>query len=313
MKMLGHEIIAGLCTLGVLVGVPYGFSRERAVRPEDQGLRIIALTAVKKDGAWTDEVVDGTNYWRKTFVPATITLRQGEEVLLRLASADVRHGFSAPELGIAPVEIDPGQIVEVRLRGERVGEFTYYCTVVCGRCHHGMRGIIRVLPAGAPLDAVAGAPPCTHDLTPPPAGATLVERGAFLFADKGCANCHGKGGSGGVSNFNYLAGTVPQNNLLAEKMRLFEPEDAKAAIDLLERRADLDGLQGAPPFQSYPQFLAQYHAVHDLILNGNRSGKKDPQGPPPPLNMPSWRHQVSEEDVNALIAYLLSQYPWEDE
>ncbi len=313
MKMLGHEALAGLCTLGVLVGVPWGLSHDRAQRPEDRELRVIALTGVKKDGAWTDEAVDGTNYWRKTFHPATVTLREGEEVLLRLSSADVRHGFYAPELGVGPVEVDPGHVVELRLKGARVGEFTYYCTVVCGHCHYGMRGIIRVLPAGSPVEVAAPAPPCTHALSPPPPGATLVEQGAFLFSDKGCANCHGKGGSGGVKNPNYLAGTVPQNNLLAEKMRLFEREDAQSAIALLEKRADLDALQSAPPFKSYPQFLAQYHAVHDLILNGNRAGKKDPAGPVPPLNMPSWRHQVSDEDVNALVAYLISQYPWEPE
>lgn len=313
MRPLGHELVAGLCTVGVLLGVPWAMTLDKRVRPEDRGLRVIQLTAVKKDGAWTDEHVDGTTYWRKTFLPATITLREGEEVLLRLVSADVRHGFTVPELGLGPVEVDPGQVVEVRLKGQRVGEFTYYCTVVCGHCHYGMKGIVRVIAADEPDVMTAAKAPCAHSVAPPPPGATLVERGAFLFVEKGCFNCHGPGGSGGVKNHNYLADTVPQNNLLAEKMRLFEPEQAKAAIELLERRADLDQLASDAPLTNYAQFLAQYHAVHDLILNGNRAGKKDPNGPPPPLDMPSWRHQLTEEDVNALIAYLLSQYPWEAE
>jgi len=306
-----HEVLAGAAVLAAVVVPPLALHRGPAA---DRGpARVVSLTGVKKDGAWTDEVVDGTNYWRKTFRSATPVLRRGEEVVLRLASADVRHGFYAPELGLGPVSIDPGKVVELRFRPETAGEYTYYCTEVCGACHFGMRGVIKVVEPGTQAETTAAAS-CDHaqpdaSAAPPPVG---VARGARIFRQRGCFHCHGEGGSGGVHNHNYLAGNVPQNNLIAEKMGLFEPEDAQKAIDLLVGRTDLDAV-AEPPFRNWPRFVAQTKAIHALILNGNPAGRKDPAGPQPPLSMPSWRYLLSDGEVDDTIAYLISQYPWKDD
>ncbi len=64
---------------------------------------------------------------------------------------------------------------------------------------------------------------------------------------------------------------------------------------------------------SYRLFVAQYDAVVDLIKSGNHVGKKDVEGPEPPLHMPSWEGRLSDRDVEAVIAYALSEYPWEEE
>ena len=140
-----HEIVAGFLVLATLTGLPLGiahYQRALLTRPD---VRVIELTGVRWDGVWTDEPVQGWNYWRHTFRPATITLREGEEVVLRLMSADVTHSFSAPDLGVGPVEVEPGHVVEVRLKGIRSGKFPYFCTVFCGDHHFFMRGAIRVV------------------------------------------------------------------------------------------------------------------------------------------------------------------------
>lgn len=57
--------------------------------------------------------------------------------------------------------------------------------------------------------------------------------------------------------------------------------------------------------------LAQYHSIADVIRKGNPAGKKDARGPTPPLHMPSWGRELSDADIDALIAYLLSAVPGE--
>ncbi len=57
--------------------------------------------------------------------------------------------------------------------------------------------------------------------------------------------------------------------------------------------------------------LAQYNAIRQVILNGNPSGKADPEGPAP-FNMPSWRKSLTEDEVDSLIAYLVSIYEFEE-
>lgn len=321
MRNASHEVIAGVFALGAVVGPLVALGWTSSPGPQ----RSITLTGVNKDGVWTDEEVTASNYWLKTFRRADLTLQQGETVLLRLTSADVSHGFYAPELGVGPLLIEPGHVVEVLLTGSQVGLFTYYCNSVCGRCHFYMQGFIRVLGNGEPPPVVSPTlahtpcvghqgPVATRMVEAPLASVEqLLARGAALFAGKGCMTCHGIAGSGGVPNPNYLKETVPQNNLLAEKLQLFERDDVATVIDLMERQVDLDSLVEKPPFPTYPRFLAQYKAVRALILNGNPAGRKIADGPAPPLNMPSWRHHVSERDLDALIAYLLSQFPWDED
>lgn len=311
MKPRLQEIFALASTLGVLVGVPVGINSYQKSRVP-HATRVIELTGVMKDGAWTDEKVTAATYGHRTYRPATVVVHAGEKVLLRLASADVTHGFYVPELGVGPVQVEPGHVVEVLLKADRAGEFTYYCTAVCGKCHHFMRGLIRVLgnEADTPASAIDTST-CPHH-APQPALRSLAERGAYLFQAKGCVKCHGDGGRGGIQNPNYLKDTVPALNILAELMMLFQKEDAELVVALLEKRVDPATQAGRQPFPRYEGFLAQYNAIRNLIRDGIPAAKKDPNGPVPPLSMPAWGDQLSAEDTDALIAYLIGQFPWEE-
>lgn len=148
---------------------------------------------------------------------------------------------------------------------------------------------------------------------PPPNEAKLVERGQWLFRQKGCFLCHGLEGNHGVPNRNYVKGTIPALNTLAEKLLLFDPEDVSAIVEEMEKGRDLESLADSPPVPRFNAFLAQYRAVRDLIHNGNIGGKKDPKGPTPPIAMPSWASYLSKQDIDALIAYLLTLQPWPEE
>ncbi len=165
---------------------------------------------------------------------------------------------------------------------------------------------------GTPAQATGNTPQSVvkYWLEPAPAQAGVVERGKWLFRQKGCFLCHGSEGQGGVLNRNYIKDTIPRL-ALAEQMKLLEPEDVSTILEQLKRGVRLDTLAGSPPVPEFNVVLAQYHAVQDVIRKGNPAGKKDPKGPTPPLNMPRWERELSAADIDALIAYLLSAVPAE--
>jgi mono/diheme cytochrome c family protein len=148
-------------------------------------------------------------------------------------------------------------------------------------------------------------------LEPAPTAAGVLERGRWLFRQKGCFLCHGPEGQGGVSNRNYIKDTIPRL-ALAEQMKLFEPEDVSAILEQMKRGVRLDTLADSPPAPQFNVVLAQYHSIQDVIRKGNPAGKKDPKRPAPPLNMPGWGRELSDADIDALIAYLLSAVPREE-
>ena len=94
------------------------------------------------------------------------------------------------------------------------------------------------------------------------------------------------------------------------RMKL-EPEDVNPLLELLTRGVRLETLAGSPPVPQFNLVLAQYRSVQELIRRGNVAGKKDPKGPNPPLNMPRWGRSLTDADLDALIAYMLSLPPAE--
>ena len=160
-------------------------------------------------------------------------------------------------------------------------------------------------------------PPATsvsraHVVAAPKAEVPFSERGKQLFDSMGCAACHGPEGSGRINNLNYVLGTVPSLNQMADRLMLFDPEDARVAVELLERGTDLASLEQASPFPDYGRFVAQYGAVVGVIKNGATAAKLDPSGITPPLQMPPWVDRLSDEDIRALLAYLIELYDWEE-
>jgi plastocyanin len=276
--------------------------------------RVIYLTAVTKNGVWTDERVNSGNLWRKTFKPTTVKIKQNERVILRLSSADVTHTFYVPELNIGPVEVDPGQIEEVTISVNVPGEYLYYCIIVCGECHYYMQGKVVVIPENeivVPVE-LAGVDQCDKDHFVP-TNSDFVEWGGELFVKKSCVTCHGEHGRGGVLNPNYINKSVPELNTLADKLKIYWQEDAEIIIKLLSEHANLDSLEDDPPIENYGRFLAQYHSMLAKIKDGaSKLQTENSDGPVPPLYMPAWEHIINDNEIDAVLAYLISQFDWEE-
>ena len=114
--------------------------------------------------------------------------------------------------------------------------------------------------------------PAPPEETPQVQDASLAERGRAVFERVGCTACHGFQGRGGIKNKNMdLGEEVPP---LANVAYGFTREELK-----------------------------------ETIRRGRYPAKADPSGPTPPLWMPAWKDKLSEEELNALVEYLVSLAP----
>lgn len=118
-------------------------------------------------------------------------------------------------------------------------------------------------------------------LTAPPNAAQAnseagpVARGRTVYLRSGCAICHGLDGKGGIRNPNAQTDEeIPSLVYVAEG---YTPEELKDRI----RRG-----------------------VADIA-------RMNPEGPPPPLTMPSWHERLSAQQVEDLVAFLISLMPKE--
>jgi len=140
----------------------------------------------------------------------------------------------------------------------------------------------------------------------------FLESGKLYYKAFGCIQCHGPDGSGGVKNPNYAKETIPPLDTMAENMLLMYKEDADLVVELLEDNENLGEDRRFQEILRSAAVLAQYHSIGDVIRNGNPAGRADPEGPIPAIPfMPRYEGILSDQDVRAIISYLLTLQPWE--
>ena len=139
---------------------------------------------------------------------------------------------------------------------------------------------------------------------------TQVERGAYLFNNMGCVACHGAAGHGGVVNPNYARDTVPALDVIAEQLALESPEDAHAVVDMINHGQDPVHAQAPSNFEGWDLFVPRFRDLIVFVQNGSTAAKRDPNGPVPPLQMPSWRARLRPDAIRAIMAYMITRYDW---
>jgi heme/copper-type cytochrome/quinol oxidase subunit 2 len=322
MKKNIYEILVVIILLTILVGTPLAISHNSPWKNHSK-TRMINITAVAAQGIFTEDVVNGFNYWNTKFKRANIVLVKGEKVIFRFTSVDVTHSFYAPEAGLGPIVIEAGHFYDIIYTPNITGKFTYYCTSVCGHCHNYMRGNFVILEKAEfnnpelvkqlAQDTIRPSC-CINNSTKLAMTNSFVNNGKLLFNDKGCFTCHGVGGKGGVYNPNYALKYVPTLSTLANKLKISDKSEADSIIKYLERGDDLGKLNENPPFPSFNRFYAQYSSITQKIRDGAPIVQRlDTLGYNPPLCMPSWEHHLTTRQINSIISYLINNYDWENE
>lgn len=89
---------------------------------------------------------------RSHFTPDQIPVTVGDTVRLHLtnieATENAAHSFSVPSYNIQAT-LEPGEVVDVEFKADRVGSFPFYCAEFCSALHMEMYGWFLVAPKGA--------------------------------------------------------------------------------------------------------------------------------------------------------------------
>ena len=89
---------------------------------------------------------------RSHFTPGEISVTEGDTVRVHLTNIETTenatHTFTVPAYNIQAT-LDPGEVVNVEFRADRVGSFAFYCAQFCSALHMEMYGWLLVAPRGA--------------------------------------------------------------------------------------------------------------------------------------------------------------------
>src|SRR3972149_5463534 len=73
------------------------------------------------------------------FEPKTIKVKKDDKVVLNIKALDVAHGFMIPEFNIDEM-LPAGKTTKVEFTPAKSGNFTFYCSWICGEGHSKMTG-----------------------------------------------------------------------------------------------------------------------------------------------------------------------------
>jgi heme/copper-type cytochrome/quinol oxidase subunit 2 len=143
-----QDLIHLLLLILIIVGLPFGIrAYDHYLEPIEiqPGAKEFTLTGHAQKGWVLGEVQanDIISLWQKEgpAIKPVIEVSKGDQVVIKLRSADVTHGFSLREYGIYITRgIQPGKTVYVSFNADRVGTFTFLCNVFCGDIHPHMEG-----------------------------------------------------------------------------------------------------------------------------------------------------------------------------
>jgi cytochrome c oxidase subunit 2 len=154
-------------------------------------VRIMSLVNPPVLGNKPDLTVVAHQWWWELHYPQSgvtaaneIHLPVGKHLLLRFESADVIHGFWVPSFG-QKIDVIPGHPNYMWLTITRPGLYLGTCNSFCGMGHGHMRILVFVQ---SPEDFSAWLAHQRQPASPP--SAVGAAKGAGVFREKNCVNCH---------------------------------------------------------------------------------------------------------------------------
>lgn len=96
---------------------------------------------------------------RSHFTPEIVEVEEGDEVEFVITNSeraeDETHGFSVSTYGVN-LSLEPGKTATAKLKADKPGVFSYYCTEFCSALHLEMTGFLVVKPKGYVEQASTG-------------------------------------------------------------------------------------------------------------------------------------------------------------
>jgi cytochrome c oxidase subunit 2 len=137
------------------------------------------IFVIGKQWMWHLQHPEGPREINELHVPV------GVPVKLTMTSEDVIHDFYIPAFRVKK-DVVPGRYSSIWFEATKVGTYHFFCAQYCGMQHAGMIGWVYVMTPTDYAQWLAGGVK----------GETMVEGGARLFTQLGCATCHVADGSG---------------------------------------------------------------------------------------------------------------------
>ena len=106
---------------------------------------VFILTILFSQAAAGKEVRIELKAGRYSYSPGVITVNKGDLLAIKLVSEDVTHGFFLDGYDISGF-VHPGETREIIIKADKVGRFTFRCSVTYGEFHPYMIGYLKVRP-----------------------------------------------------------------------------------------------------------------------------------------------------------------------
>ncbi len=206
-----------------IFGVGFVQYMDMVVPPNDA----YVIDVEAKQWAWTFTYPNGAQSYDKLILPAD------QPVEFRLSSVDVLHSMYIPAFRMKR-DCVPGRVHSVWAQpigrenpSAEPASYRMYCTEYCGESHSNMNVDVLVYDdADALREKMAS-------LGGAPEGATWIEWGAELYAQRGCSSCHGidsdatqyptwlnlvgserefEDGSTAIADYNYIVESIARPN-----------------------------------------------------------------------------------------------------
>ena len=138
------------------------------------------ITIVAEKWKWSYKYPNG-------WVDENLHVPVGEPVRLIMRSKDVLHSFWVPSFRVKQ-DVIPNRYTKIWFEAKYPGVYRQYCAEYCGDRHSFMKSLVVVHPPGGFKRYMEEAEAALLDMPP-------VELGEYLYAARGCNQCHSVDGS----------------------------------------------------------------------------------------------------------------------
>ena len=136
-------VILGVVVIIIGGGLLYYFVKHKKVATYTQSSSVSQVSPTTSQAMTAAEkiTIQGSEF---AFAPSTITVKKGQPVEITFKNiGKYSHNLTIADLGVKSNTVKPGEVDTFTFTPDRIGQFTYICTVP-GHADKGMTGVLKV-------------------------------------------------------------------------------------------------------------------------------------------------------------------------